>query len=736
MRAKLLTTVTILTIIAFAPGQARTPGASGHDGSRDFELISVEQRRGQGNNDSDRASISADGRYVAFASLAENLVPGDTNFSSDIFVRDRATDRIERVSVGPLGVEGNGNSGFLSLLGAPDISADGRFVAFASEASNFVAGDVPGTADVFVRDRRTGTTELISRGTDGFPAGGGSVAPSISADGRFVAFRSFSDRLVPDGNPNFFDHVFVVDRRDASIERVDVASDGTLADGGAFNLAISADGRFVAFDSLGRQSRRRRRRSGPRRVRPRPPDGRDRRHQHAPADRHLHRHQPPLLDFGGRPFRRLRIDRSDARPPRRERVLLRCVRRSIGGTGTLRLVSRNSDGVQGNDDSFGALVSADGRFVVFSSRSSNLVRRDTNQSVDVFRRDLEDGTTERLAADDTSEDLPFGFEVIATDITPDAGEVALLTRADLAARAGPGLLRRRCVCVRPASRPWGSRVSAPGPLRRALRLMNWRCHVKMGIGGRPRSSSVCALALLPLFVFMQGAAGATRTEAQTKAYVAQPGANTVTVIDTATGTVTATLPVGAAPTRVAVTRDGSRAYVTNRDSDSISVIDTAADAVIETIPVGDSPTYLAVTPDGTRLYVMTASGDVEVVDTALGTVAATISGGKQWRHRDYPGRRPRLRGGRARLHHRHRDERGRQILSSRNRSRPHRDQQRHERGDLAGRKAGLRRRVHLQLHGWRVRRGRQHRPGGYGLGDGHRRDQPWVAARPDRADAG
>ena len=90
---------------------------------------------------------------------------------------------------------------------------------------------------------------------------------------------------------------------------------------------------------------------------------------------------------------------------------------------------------------------------------------------------------------------------------------------------------------------------------------------------------------------------------------------------------TGTLPVGTAPTRVAVTRDGSRAYVTNRDSDSISVIDTAADAVIETIPVGDSPTYLAVTPDGTRLYVMTAGGVVEVVDTALGTVAATIAVG-------------------------------------------------------------------------------------------------------------
>jgi YVTN family beta-propeller protein len=140
------------------------------------------------------------------------------------------------------------------------------------------------------------------------------------------------------------------------------------------------------------------------------------------------------------------------------------------------------------------------------------------------------------------------------------------------------------------------------------------------MGGRPRRSGFRALAWLPLLLM----AGAIRTEAQTKAYVAHTGGNLVTVIDTATGTVTATLPVGAAPTRVAMTRDGSRAYVTNRDSDSISVIDTAADAVIETIPVGDSPTYLAVTPDGKWLYVMNAAGAVEVIDTALHTVAATI----------------------------------------------------------------------------------------------------------------
>ena len=148
------------------------------------------------------------------------------------------------------------------------------------------------------------------------------------------------------------------------------------------------------------------------------------------ADRYLHRYEPALLDL-----RRTAVSSGS------NRTIPTLVRRDANGFfsdvfvvdcrhRTLRLVSRNSDGVQGNDDSVGAQVSADGRFVVFSSRSSNLVRRDTNQSVDVFRRYLEHGTTERLAADDTSEDLPFGFEVIASDITPDAREVALLTRAD------------------------------------------------------------------------------------------------------------------------------------------------------------------------------------------------------------------------------------------------------------------------------------------------------------------
>jgi Tol biopolymer transport system component len=431
MQTKPGTALMISALLALSPSLVRTQpgGAEGDDDRRRFDLVSASDDGTQGNNDSDRAAISAGGRSVAFASIASNLVPNDDNDASDVFVHDRRTETTERVSVGPLGVEGDGNSGMLGGLGGVDISRDGNFVAFASEASNFVAGDVPFTADVFVRDRTTHTTELVSRGVDGLPAGG-STAPSISGDGRFVAFRSFSDRLVPEGNPNFRDHVFVVDRKTHAIERIDLANDGTLSDGGVLTVRISADGNVVAWDSDASnlvpgdgdqamdvfvRDRRRGRTEGVSNRRPTDTFNGESLLSSISGDGRFvgfESNDPTLSPDDQDDFL------SDAFLFDRER------RR-------LRLVSRNSDGQPGNDDSFGPLVSDDGRFVVFSSRASNLVRRDTNQATDVFRRDLEEGRTERLAAD-VADDQPFAFEVVATDITPRAVKVALLTRADLA----------------------------------------------------------------------------------------------------------------------------------------------------------------------------------------------------------------------------------------------------------------------------------------------------------------
>ena len=116
------------------------------------------------------AAISADGRYVGFISLDDALVPGDTNNSYDVFVRDRSTGGLERVSLSSAGVEGND----WSL--APALSADGRFVAFQSFAGNLVLGDGNFAYDIFVRDRLVGTTVLASETTSGTEGGSGSTA--------------------------------------------------------------------------------------------------------------------------------------------------------------------------------------------------------------------------------------------------------------------------------------------------------------------------------------------------------------------------------------------------------------------------------------------------------------------------------------------------------------------------------------------------------------------------------
>src|SRR5262249_22072751 len=151
----------------------------------------------QGNQDSESPSLSADGRFVAFASFSENLVPGDTNGTADIFVHDRLTGTSERISVSSAGRQADGPSGIIDGMPGPSISADGRFVAFDSEATNLVKGDTNQAADVFVHDRLTGTTERISVSSAGAQANGGGVEGTISDDGTRVAFASFSDNLIP-----------------------------------------------------------------------------------------------------------------------------------------------------------------------------------------------------------------------------------------------------------------------------------------------------------------------------------------------------------------------------------------------------------------------------------------------------------------------------------------------------------------------------------------------------------
>ena len=204
--------------------------------------MSVADDGTQGNGVSTLVSISADGRYVAFGSDASNLVPGDTNGMGDIFVYDRQTDTIERVSIASDGTQGNGGSAF------PSISADGRYVAFSLVASNLVPDDTNGGYDIFVYDRQTDTIERVSLASDGTQGNGSSYSPRSAPTAAMSLFSPTASNLVP-GDTNGKHDVFVYDRQTDTIERVSVASDGTQGNGNSYYPSISADGRYVAFCS-------------------------------------------------------------------------------------------------------------------------------------------------------------------------------------------------------------------------------------------------------------------------------------------------------------------------------------------------------------------------------------------------------------------------------------------------------------------------------------------------------
>jgi len=204
--------------------------------------VSVDSSGNQGNGHSFSPSISSDGRYVAFWSMAGNLVPGDTNGDVDVFVHDTVTGETSRVSVDSSGNQGNGFSYW------PSISSDGRFVAFVSWASNLVAGDTNGAWDVFVHDTVTGETSRVSVDSSGNQGNGDSFSPSISSDGRYVAFHSWASNLVA-GDKNEVNDVFVHDTVTGVTTRVSVNSSGKQGKGSSENPSISSDGRFVAFHS-------------------------------------------------------------------------------------------------------------------------------------------------------------------------------------------------------------------------------------------------------------------------------------------------------------------------------------------------------------------------------------------------------------------------------------------------------------------------------------------------------
>ena len=205
------------------------------------ERVSVNGAGGQGNGLSSQPAL-AGFRYVAFTSAASNLVPQDTNGAVDVFLRDRVAGTTELVSTGGLRPQANGGSA------KPALSADGRFVAFASDAANLVAGDNNRRTDVFVRDRQAGSTTRVSVGANRAQGNRASVGAAISADGRFVAFMSLATNLV-EGDGNGEADVFVHDREAGTTQRVSVGPSSVEADGPSGVASISGDGNLVAFES-------------------------------------------------------------------------------------------------------------------------------------------------------------------------------------------------------------------------------------------------------------------------------------------------------------------------------------------------------------------------------------------------------------------------------------------------------------------------------------------------------
>jgi hypothetical protein len=188
-------------------------------------------------------SVSFDGRLIAFTSTASDLVAGDTNASYDIFVRDMQAGVNTRVSLDSSGAEGNGDS--LD----PSISSDGRCVAFSSAATNLVPGDANAHIDIFVHNIQTGETVLASVDSNGVQANADCLDPVLSADGRYVTFHSTAMNLVANDTNNA-DDVFVRDLLLGTTECVSVGLNGTPGNGLSDKASISSDGRYVSFVSF------------------------------------------------------------------------------------------------------------------------------------------------------------------------------------------------------------------------------------------------------------------------------------------------------------------------------------------------------------------------------------------------------------------------------------------------------------------------------------------------------
>lgn len=374
------------------------------------QLVSTASGGKPADQRSKQPSISADGRYVAFTSNAANLVKNDTNGVTDVFVRDLQKGKTTRVSVSSKGKQGDKASYW------PFISADGRYVTFTSEATNLVDGDDNGVGDVFVRDLKTNKTDLISMGVDGKPGNDMSFWSSISADGRYVVFMSNATNLIASDMNDSWD-VFLRDRDTGVTSLASFGFDGSQANSQSEYPVISADGQSIAYASDATNI--------------------------VPGDTNGYR---DVFVYDRKAGKSVRVSVATDGTQANEGTQAFVISISADGqvvafpsiatnlvpndtnnawdifvhdrsTGETSRVSVSTDGSQANAGSYGVSLSSDGRYVTFGSNASNLVPDDTNAAMDVFVHDRQTGQTQRvsLASDGTQGNDGSGFTLIAPD---------------------------------------------------------------------------------------------------------------------------------------------------------------------------------------------------------------------------------------------------------------------------------------------------------------------------------
>lgn len=355
-------------------------------------LISLNGSGQQTNGESVRPATDSTSRIITFQSDASNLVGDDTNGVSDIFTKNTENGNVRRVSVASGGTQGNAASQ------SPDISSDGQWVAFHSWAFNLVSGDTNNVADVFLHDRNTRQTFLVSKNNSGTISNDVSYDPSVSSDGRFVAYWSFASNLVANDFNNRSD-IFVYDRQTNQTQRVSVNNSGQEGNGDSKNPAISADGRFVVYES---------------------------RASNLVAGDSGSYTDIFLFDRNSGTTTRLSVrgngaeGQGDSFEPDISSDGTKIVFTSLAAnlidgdtngypdifyfdrsSGLMYRVSISSSGGQGNEWSEQPVVSDNGQYIAFRSRANNLVPNDTNNIGDVFVRNFPAGTTTRVSVSST-----------------------------------------------------------------------------------------------------------------------------------------------------------------------------------------------------------------------------------------------------------------------------------------------------------------------------------------------